>query len=221
MANEIITNKINEVINIEITSIREWDKYIRKSSESDPDVKIIAQSIQRHGLQYPIQVYENNQGEYLLVDGLKRLNAYKILGEDTIPAICVTKDPLISSWVSNMERTDLTPLQKSEYLEMLEEELNLPNRKDLAEMFGKSESLVTQLISLRKLPKKIKDHVRNSSCYGISTLYKLSKLDDTVALEKFENYELARKKKEEAKTVEKSAQKRDEKQVKAQSPCPH
>ena len=50
-----------------------------------PIVELV-QSIQETGLRDPIQVYQNGSNDFVLVDGYRRILAYKILGLHTIKA---------------------------------------------------------------------------------------------------------------------------------------
>jgi ParB/RepB/Spo0J family partition protein len=86
------------------------------------DVSALVGSIRAIGLQVPITVDGNSDtGEviYRLVAGRHRLEAYRVLGHDTIPARVVTLDEVDRHlWTisENLHRTDLTPLERAEHI---------------------------------------------------------------------------------------------------------
>ena len=61
---------------------------LRKSLEP-AKVELIAESILEHGLKNPIQV-RRDKDRYVLVTGLHRLEAMRMLGEKTVPALIVS-----------------------------------------------------------------------------------------------------------------------------------
>jgi ParB-like chromosome segregation protein Spo0J len=88
-------------------------------------VKALAESISRLGLQTPITIrhdkrYVNKEtaeiGSYVLITGRHRLEAFKLLGETSIPANvhrCSPTDARLWEISENLHRSDLTKLERA------------------------------------------------------------------------------------------------------------
>ena len=185
-----------KIENLAIDSIKVRDWYIRKYDKSDPDVEYQAKSIENNTLQEPIIVHEDEPGVYSLLHGLKRLLACLLLGWDKIPAIIKTglteQQKMLFALIANVDRTDLLPLQKAEYLLFLWQTLKLKTQKEMADLLNRSEGWVSLQLDLLKLPQYIKDRVRNSKFYSFRMLHALSKMAESEAIEQFEKYEKKR-----------------------------
>src|SRR5262245_2993159 len=80
------------------------------------DVKLLAESINKIGLRHPITVRKKGDG-YQLVAGLHRLEAFKKLGLEHIPAtICSMTNANARMWeiAENLHRSELTKLERDE-----------------------------------------------------------------------------------------------------------
>lgn len=81
----------------------------------ETSVKRLAKSIKSIGLQHPITV-RSEGGKFALIAGRHRLEAYRLLGEDSIPADVVKMDKIDAEmWEisENLHRSELTALQQS------------------------------------------------------------------------------------------------------------
>jgi len=74
---------MTEEIDISKIAISKWDA--RKSKEDNEDIEALMKSIEKDGLMNPILVTPKDDG-YLLIAGRRRLNAFKLLGRQTIEA---------------------------------------------------------------------------------------------------------------------------------------
>ena len=83
-----ISKKINQIKIKDITLKRKNDI----SSFCDDEISSLAASIKKNGLIEPIYVRRdiNDTKKYILVDGLRRLNAFEFLGAKSIPAIVLS-----------------------------------------------------------------------------------------------------------------------------------
>lgn len=81
----------------------------------------LASSIAEIGLRHPITVRKERGGErYVLVAGLHRLEAFRRLGRDHIPAVIATMtNDEARMWeiAENLHRSELTKLQRAEHIE--------------------------------------------------------------------------------------------------------
>lgn len=103
----------------------------RHRATSDDAVDVLAESIERIGLQTPISVYEDDDG-YGLVAGLHRLLAGKKLGWPTMPAIIVDMDEIEREmWelAENLHRVDLTKEERDNHIRRYAELLTAHREK--------------------------------------------------------------------------------------------
>lgn len=201
---------------IEIQNIKTWENYIRRYTDEDLEaIDKFSKSIEKNGLKYPILVHENADGECILVDGLKRLKACQRLGWAEIPVSYVDKEPLLSTWIANIDREDINPIQKSDYLWFIRQHLGNPDWKIVAAKLNHDASIVSRLKTLIDLPAAIKDRERDTPHYGINKLYAWAQRGEDKALELYNKAEEARKRKEEREADPNTPSKRDPAQTKA------
>ena len=99
-----------EVVDIPISSIRVLTRLRATSPEKIGD---IAESISSVGLLHPVAVSRRGD-KYVLLSGHHRMEAFKVLGKDTIPASIRDADELTDQLVEveeNLCRSDLNAIQ--------------------------------------------------------------------------------------------------------------
>jgi ParB family chromosome partitioning protein len=122
-------------------------------------------SIEKHGVLQPVLVRQGSDGSLLLVSGERRYQASKLAGCQTIPAVFTDGDPAELSIVENLLRENLTAIEEAEAIEKLraQHEYTLG---DLALILGKSDSTLSEILSLNKLPDDVKNDCRNEPKAG-------------------------------------------------------
>lgn len=127
----------------------------------EADLAGLAASIDAHGLKQPILIRRRAEGGYMLVAGERRFRAHQLLGRDNILAIIVSDrdDVEVTALVENLQRVDLTPVESGRGLVRLQERALAKGEKltqeDLAHFIGKSQSEVTRLLNIVKLPSAV------------------------------------------------------------------
>ena len=126
----------------------------------------LASSIKEHGVLQPLLVsrIEKDSGhvEYQLVAGERRLLASKMVGLAQVPVIVrepTEQEKLVVSIVENVQRLDLSPLEKAEAYKRLQEEFSFL-QKDVARLVGKSRESVANTMRLLDLPQDIKQALK-------------------------------------------------------------
>jgi len=178
---------------IDIKKIKKNPYQPRKIFDKEA-IKELATSIQKHGLLQPIVVIENN-GEYILVAGERRLKAFEYLKKEKIKAIITDislKDLREYALIENIQREDLNPLEIAMSLKSLIEEHGFTH-EELAKNIGKSRSYITNLLRLLNLPKKAKKSLlENKITFGhAKILAALNKKEIEKVLEKIEKNSLS------------------------------
>ncbi len=153
------SNKLDDQISkIKIVSISPNPAQPRKKFNED-DIQELAESIKNHGVLQPIIIRNNpnNQSEYLLIAGERRLRASKMAGLEKIPAIIKKVDAQENvelAIIENIQRKNLSALEEAAAYKQLADEYNLI-QEDIAQKVGKSRSAIANSIRLLELPNEI------------------------------------------------------------------
>jgi len=118
----------------------------------------LATSIATYGVLSPILVRpSSNPGRFELIAGERRFRASKMAGKESIPAI-VDQDAqdngdrtLAIQLVENIQRSDLTPLERAHAIGAMRDAFSLSVR-DVADRLGVSKSMVHRSLELLELP---------------------------------------------------------------------
>jgi ParB family transcriptional regulator, chromosome partitioning protein len=116
----------------------------------------LAESIREHGIIQPITV-SKNEGQYEIVAGERRLQAAKLAGMKTVPAIvreASEQQKLELAITENIQRHDLNPIEEAKSYLKLVEEFDM-SQDQVALKMGKSRSVVANKMRLLNLPVEI------------------------------------------------------------------
>ncbi|MCB9030068.1 MAG: ParB/RepB/Spo0J family partition protein, partial [Deltaproteobacteria bacterium] len=141
----------------------------------------LAQSILTYGVLTPILVTPAKvPGKYRLIAGERRLRASLKAGLPTIPAIIEHSDEgddrtLAVQLVENLQRADLTPLERAHAIGALKETYSLSIRQ-IAEKLGVSKGMVQRSLEILDLPDDLLNALREGA--SESKVLLLAKIDD-------------------------------------------
>lgn len=124
----------------------------------------LAETIKVHGLQHPITVAENGDGDYSLIAGERRLMGARMAGLATIPAIVRVGDQAILALIENIQREDLKPLEEAAALKELLDRGE--TQEALAGKLGVSRTYIAQKVRLLSLPSEAL-HLLNGDTAGL------------------------------------------------------
>ena len=156
------------VLNISIPKIVEspfQGRFMNMGHLSLPQVKKrldeLKTSIAESGLVQPITVRAVGDG-YELIDGHRRLEAYRQLGRGNIPAIIKEADDKQTQAMSitaNLQRSNLSNLEKAIAFEKILAAGVFKNKKELSQAIGKDATYVSDVINMLKMDKRILNHI--------------------------------------------------------------
>ena len=131
----------------------------------DPtELEDLANSIREHGVIQPLVVTQSAYpGQYTLIAGERRLEAARLAGLPTVPAIVreVSDQQMLElALVENLQRTDLGPFETATAYKHLAEDFSL-SHDEIAAKVGKKRVTVTNTLRLLKLPQRILDALAN------------------------------------------------------------
>jgi ParB family chromosome partitioning protein len=122
------------------------------------ELEDLANSIREHGVLQPLIVAQGlAPGEYTLVAGERRLEAAKLAGLGTVPALVreATEQQLLEvALVENIQRSDLGPLETAQAYKHLSDDFGL-SHEAIAARVGKKRVTVTNTLRLLKLPQPV------------------------------------------------------------------
>ena len=124
---------------------------------SETDLSELADSIREHGVLQPLVVMSVDGG-YQLIAGERRLQASKLAGLKTVPAILrqATKQELLElALIENIQRADLNALEEAEAYRQLTEDFGL-SHEAVARRVGKSRVAVTNTLRLLGVAPAVK-----------------------------------------------------------------
>ena len=105
-------------------------------------------------------LFRVEDGQNYIVAGDRRCRAARQAGLISIPAIFIdTQNHEEISLVENLLRQDLNPVEEAEALNRLQEDHNY-QQEDLMRIFGKSQTAISETLSLNRLPQAIRDECR-------------------------------------------------------------
>ena len=139
-------------------------------------------SVGKFGVLQPILFRQDEPGAPIfVVAGERRVEACWAAGLTTIPGIFVSGNHREISLVENLLREDLTPIEEAEALDAIMTEQGY-NQSQLSEMIGKSQPLISQALSLNKIPVDLRDQVRSKSAIPKAFLLVVAKLKTEPAM---------------------------------------
>jgi ParB family chromosome partitioning protein len=116
-------------------------------------------SIREHGVLQPVVVSPAPDGHgYLLIAGERRLQAARLAGLATVPAVVRLADEreaLELALVENLQREDLDALEAAEGYRQLTEDFSLTH-EEVARRVGKSRPSISNTLRLLKLPATVR-----------------------------------------------------------------
>lgn len=141
----------------------------------------LAESIKLYGVLSPILVRASKlPGRYTVISGERRFRASNIAGLASIPAVVNQGDEaqdrmLAMQLVENLQRDDLTPLERAQAIGALRDAHNLSIR-DIAEKLSISKSAVQRSLEILQLPDDLLNALKEGAAE--SKVLLLAKIDD-------------------------------------------
>ena len=148
-----------EIVDINIDELRSNPYQPRKIFDEEA-LEELSESIKQHGVFQPIIVKKSIHG-YEIIAGERRVKASKMAGLSTVPAIIRDfndTEMMEIALLENLQRENLNPIEEATAYIKIMEAKNLTH-EELAKVLGKSQSYVTNMIGLVRLPEEVKQMV--------------------------------------------------------------
>lgn len=167
---------------IEIGMIRPNPDQPRKSFG---DLSEMVESVKEKGILEPILVrYSDTEEKYEIIAGERRFQAASLAGLLKVPCIEVDVDNrgmLEISLVENLQRKDLNPFEEAAAIQRLSEQFRYTH-EEIARKLGKSRTVVTECLSLNRIPDDVQERCRQADIMSKSMLLQIVRQDSSESM---------------------------------------
>jgi ParB family chromosome partitioning protein len=150
------------------------------------DLSEMVASIKEKGILEPILVRAMDGGKFVIIAGERRYQASKIAGLRHVPCIEVDVDNrgmLEISLIENLQRKDLTPFEEAAAIQRLCDQFRYTH-EEIARKLGKSRTVITEALSLNRMPESIQERCRQADIQSKSMLLQIVRQDTDEAMNK-------------------------------------
>lgn len=137
----------------------EPNPYQPRKEMSSEGLKELSASIKEKGILQPLMINEEQNGNYQLIAGERRLRAASMAGLTKVPVIirkATDEDRLELALIENIQRQNLNPLEEALAYDRLATEFSF-TQEEIAQKVGKERSTVTNMLRLLQLPAYAKE----------------------------------------------------------------
>ncbi len=148
------------------------------------DLSEMVASIKEKGVLEPILVRAIDGGRFEIIAGERRYQASKLAGLRHLPAIEVDVDNrgmLEISLIENLQRKDLTPFEEAAAIQRLCDQFRYTH-EEIARKLGKSRTVITEALSLNRMPEDVQERCRQADIESKSMLLQIVRQDTTEAM---------------------------------------
>jgi ParB family chromosome partitioning protein len=134
------------------------------------DLHGLIESVREKGVLEPLLVrYLAESDRFMIISGERRYHAASAAGLREVP--CIEKDvddgeTLEIALIENLQRKDLTPFEEADGIQALADRFSLTH-EEIADRIAKSRPSITETLSLRNIPDKVK-----AQCIEVGVLSK-------------------------------------------------
>lgn len=141
------------------------------------DLSEMVVSVKEKGILEPILV-RSHEGQYQIIAGERRYQAARLAGLQRIPCIEVDVDArgmLEISLIENLQRRDLTPFEEAAAIQRLSDQFRYTH-EEIAKKLGKSRTVITEILSLNRIPEEVQERCRQADIVSKSMLLQIVRL---------------------------------------------
>lgn len=164
---------------IRMISINKIDPSPNQARTELGDIEELMASIKEKGILQPIIVREKN-GRYEIIAGERRCIAAKNVGLKDIPCIEMNvsdNEAMEIALIENLQRKDLDVFEEADGLNALADMYGY-SHKQISEKIGKARSTITEIISISKIPKGIRNLCEEFSIKSRGTVIEIAKQEN-------------------------------------------
>ena len=147
------------------------------------DLSEMVASVKEKGILEPILV-RSHEDRYQIIAGERRYQAARMAGLQRVPCIEVdvdTRGMLEISLIENLQRRDLTPFEEAAAIQRLCDQFRYTH-EEIARKLGKSRTVITEALSLNRIPEEIQQRCRQADITSKSMLLQVARQPTTEAM---------------------------------------
>ncbi|MGD9209385.1 MAG: ParB/RepB/Spo0J family partition protein [Desulfobacteraceae bacterium] len=156
----IAKQKDGELKKIAVNQVTPDHRYQPRKNFDEEELLNLSKSIKNEGQLQPVIINQDDDGKYWLIAGERRFRACKMAGLKEVEAkMYYGKDPSFLAKIAvieNVQREDLNPIEEAMALQRLIDSFGY-NQQNIADELGKNRTTINQILSINKLPDKIKE----------------------------------------------------------------
>lgn len=147
------------------------------------DLTELVASVREKGILEPILVRPVGS-RYQIIAGERRYQAALQAGLQRVPCIEVDVDNrgmLEISLIENLQRKDLTPFEEASALQRLSDQFRYTH-DEIARKLGKSRTVITEALSLNRMPEDVQERCRQADITSKSMLLQIVRQEDPAGM---------------------------------------
>lgn len=148
-------SSIGEYYYISVFKLHPYSKQARQIFDPQ-ELEGLAQSIKQYGIRQPLSVVRRADNEFEVISGERRLRAAKALGLEKVPCIVLdeAKDSESIALIENIQRSDLHPLEITEAIISLSNDISHGEKKILADKLGITPRALSEYLAYARIPER-------------------------------------------------------------------
>ncbi len=175
-----MTSELLKLIKLSETIDSPWQGRLQDFDKNTIDE--LAESIKKNGLMQPVIVREKDD-KYELIDGHRRVAAYKQLGMGHIKAVIKPyndKQAQLFSIIGNLQRQQLNPIEQALTFQKVFDAGLYTGNKELSIAIGKDPTYVGDVMNTLKMDKRIiEDVAKNNTIRDVRLLRMIRSVEPT------------------------------------------
>ncbi len=164
---------------IRMISINKIDPSPNQARTELGNIEELMASIKEKGILQPIIVREKNE-RYEIIAGERRCIAAKNVGLKDVPCIEMNvsdNEAMELALIENLQRKDLSVFEEADGLNALADMYGY-SHKQISEKIGKARSTITEIISISKIPRKIRNMCEEFDIKSRGTIIEIAKQEN-------------------------------------------
>jgi len=129
------------------------------------ELDALADSIRNNGIIQPLVVRKNNNDEYELISGERRLRAAVKVGLETVPCVLMSvsdNDSALFAIIENIQRDNLNYFEEAESISRLVNDYYM-TQEEISKRLGKSQSYLSNKLRLLRLSDELRSVILENS----------------------------------------------------------
>lgn len=140
------------------------------------NIQELQDSIKSKGILEPILV-RSKGSRFEIIAGERRFIASKNIGLKELPCIDMDvedNEAMEIALIENLQRKDLDIFEEADGLQALAD-LHNYHHQDISEKIGKARSTITEILTIARIPQKVRDLIKESGVFSRTTIIEIAK----------------------------------------------